>query len=69
MNIHPLRPRDHEDAGRVAISSLAERQRKGWRSAFEGSDKALIPLGIKALRALSMFGGVADGNQNGDLSC
>ena len=35
MNIHPLRPRDHEDAGRVAISWLAERHRKGWRSAFE----------------------------------
>ena len=25
MNIHPLRPRDHEDAARVAISWLAER--------------------------------------------
>lgn len=35
MNIHPLRPRDHEDAARVAISWLAERHRKGWRSAFE----------------------------------
>jgi len=69
MNIHPLRPRDHEDAARVAISWLAERHRKGWRSAFEGSDKALIPLGIKALRALSIFGGVADGTRNGDLSC
>lgn len=35
MNVHPLRPRDHEDAARVAISWLAERHRKGWRSAFE----------------------------------
>ena len=35
MNIHPLRPHDHEDAARVAISWLAERHRKGWRSAFE----------------------------------
>lgn len=35
MNIHPLRQRDHEDAARVAISWLAERHRKGWRSAFE----------------------------------
>jgi len=35
MNIHPLRPRDHEDAARVAISWLVERHRKGWRSAFE----------------------------------
>ena len=35
MNFHPLRPRDHEDAARVAISWLAERHRKGWRSAFE----------------------------------
>jgi len=35
MNIHPLRPRDHEDAARVSISWLAERHRKGWRSAFE----------------------------------
>jgi hypothetical protein len=35
MNIQPLRPRDHEDAARVAISWLAERHRKGWRSAFE----------------------------------
>lgn len=35
MNIHPLRPRDHEDAARVAITWLAERHRKGWRSAFE----------------------------------
>jgi hypothetical protein len=35
MNIHPLRPRDHEDAARVAISWLAERHRKGWRNAFE----------------------------------
>ena len=35
MNIHPLRPRDHEDAGRVAIAWLTERHRKGWRSAFE----------------------------------
>jgi len=34
MNIHPLRPRDHEDAARVAISWLAERHRKGWHSAF-----------------------------------
>lgn len=34
-NIVPLRPRDHEDAGRVAISWLAERHRKGWRKAFE----------------------------------
>lgn len=35
MNIHPLRRRDHEDAGRVAIAWLTERHRKGWRSAFE----------------------------------
>jgi hypothetical protein len=35
MNIHPLRSRDHEDAARVAITWLAERHRKGWRSAFE----------------------------------
>ncbi|MCC6813693.1 MAG: DUF2384 domain-containing protein [Rubrivivax sp.] len=35
MNIHPLRPHDHEDAARVAISWLAERHRKGWRNAFE----------------------------------
>lgn len=35
MNVHPLRARDHEDAARVAISWLAERHRKGWRSAFE----------------------------------
>jgi hypothetical protein len=35
MNIHPPRPRDHEDAARVAITWLAERHRKGWRSAFE----------------------------------
>ncbi len=34
-NILPLRPRDHEDAARVAISWLAERHRKGWRNAFE----------------------------------
>lgn len=34
-NVLPLRPRDHEDAARVAISWLAERHRKGWRSAFE----------------------------------
>ncbi|MDP1901551.1 MAG: hypothetical protein Q8K96_14015 [Rubrivivax sp.] len=34
-NISPLRPRDHEDAARVAISWLAERHRKGWRKAFE----------------------------------
>jgi hypothetical protein len=31
----PLRPRDHEDAARVAISWLAQRHRKGWRKAFE----------------------------------
>ncbi len=35
MNVHPLRPRDHEDAARVAISWLTERHRKGWRNAFE----------------------------------
>lgn len=35
MNIHSLRSRDHEDAARVAITWLAERHRKGWRSAFE----------------------------------
>ncbi len=34
-NILPLRPRDHEDAARVAITWLAERHRKGWRNAFE----------------------------------
>lgn len=35
MNVHPLHPRDHEDAARVAISWLTERHRKGWRNAFE----------------------------------
>ncbi len=35
MTIHPLRPRDHEDAARVAISWLSERHRKGWRKSFE----------------------------------
>jgi hypothetical protein len=35
MNIHSLRPRDHEDAAGIAIAWLAERHRKGWRSAFE----------------------------------
>jgi hypothetical protein len=35
MNTHPLRPRDHEDAARVAITWLTERHRKGWRNAFE----------------------------------
>jgi hypothetical protein len=35
MNIHPLRPHDHEDTARVAITWLAERHHKGWRSAFE----------------------------------
>lgn len=35
MNVHPLRPRNHEDAARVAISWLTERHRKGWRNAFE----------------------------------
>ncbi|MBV8035382.1 hypothetical protein [Roseateles sp.] len=34
MNIHPLRPHDDEDAVGVAITWLAERHRKGWRSAF-----------------------------------
>ncbi|MBE0548216.1 MAG: zinc chelation protein SecC [Rubrivivax sp.] len=34
-SVLPLRPRDYEDAARVAISWLAERHRKGWRSAFE----------------------------------
>lgn len=34
MNVHSLRPRDHEDSARVAISWLAERHRKGWRHAF-----------------------------------
>jgi len=34
-SILPLRPRDHEDAARVAISWLAERHRMGWRNAFE----------------------------------
>lgn len=33
-NVLPLRPRDHEDAARVAISWLAERHHKGWRTAF-----------------------------------
>lgn len=45
MDIHPLRPRDHEDAARVAISWLAERHRKGWRNAFE---EAAGPLAAKA---------------------
>jgi hypothetical protein len=44
MNIHPLRPRDHEDAARVAISWLAECHRTGWRSAFE----ALLDIGLMA---------------------
>ena len=35
VNILPLRPREHEDAARVAISWLAERHRKGWRNAFD----------------------------------
>jgi hypothetical protein len=35
VNIHPLRSCDHEDAARVAITWLAERHRKGWRSSFE----------------------------------
>ena len=35
MNIQRLHPRDHEDAARVAINWLAERHRKGWRSAFK----------------------------------
>jgi hypothetical protein len=35
MNIHTLRPHDHEDAARLAITWLAERHRKGWRNAFE----------------------------------
>lgn len=34
MSIHPLRPRGHEDAARVVNSGLAQRHRKGWRSAF-----------------------------------
>ncbi len=34
-NVLPLRPREHEDAARVAITWLAERHRKGWRNAFE----------------------------------
>jgi hypothetical protein len=34
MNIHPLHSHDREDAARVAITWLAERHRKGWRSAF-----------------------------------
>lgn len=34
-NVLPLRPQDHADAARVAISWLAERHRKGWRRAFE----------------------------------
>lgn len=34
-NILPLRPHDHEDAARVAVTWLAERHRKGWRNAFE----------------------------------
>ena len=45
MNIHPLRPRDHEDAARVAISWLAERHRKGWRSAFEALLDHWRPVG------------------------
>jgi len=35
MNTQSLRSRDHEDGARVAITWLAERHRKGWRSAFE----------------------------------
>ncbi|MDZ7855840.1 hypothetical protein [Sphaerotilus sp.] len=32
--IHPLRPRDHEDAARICIRWLEDRHRKGWRNAF-----------------------------------
>jgi len=48
MNVHPLRPRDHEDAARVAISWLAERHRKGWRSAFEALLDLWRPEGPRA---------------------
>ncbi len=34
-NVLPLRPRDHADAVRQAITWLEERHRKGWQSAFE----------------------------------
>ena len=49
MNIHPLRPRDHEDAARVAISWLAERHRKGWRRAFEALLDLWRPEGLISL--------------------
>ena len=34
-NVLPLRPRDHENAARSAVTWLAERHRKGWRSASD----------------------------------
>jgi hypothetical protein len=37
----PLRPPDHDDAARVAISWLAERHRKRWRE-----DKAVTPAWV-----------------------
>jgi len=33
-NLRALRPRNHENAARIAIDWLAERHRKGWRNAF-----------------------------------
>jgi hypothetical protein len=43
----PLRPRDHEDAARVAISWLAERHRKGWRNAIEDQLEDWWPEGLE----------------------
>jgi hypothetical protein len=34
-NVVPLRPREHADAAGEAITWLAGRHRKGWRSWFE----------------------------------
>ena len=45
MNIFPLHRSDHEDAAGVAIEWLAERHRKGWRTAFERLLDLLRPDG------------------------
>lgn len=44
-NVQPLRPHDHTDAARVAISWLAERQRNGWRRDFEDLTEPWRPEG------------------------
>jgi len=41
--ILPLRRGDHEDAVSIAVQWLAERHRKGWRTAFEGLLDLLRP--------------------------